>query len=197
VVQQEFEFYYVFVKFYWKLTMYRYFILLLLLLISSFNVAAVSKQEIDAYVDEALAQLYLHSKAAEQLAKQAKGLLIFPRVYKAGLLVGGEYGEGALKINGESVVYYNIAAGSLGLQAGVQRKSEIIMFMTEESLRNFRSSKGWVVGVDGSVAIIKLGAGGKLDSNTLKQPIIGFIFSNAGLMFNLTLEGSKITRLDL
>ncbi|MEJ2621296.1 MAG: YSC84-related protein [Candidatus Thiodiazotropha sp.] len=176
--------------------MYRYFFKLFIFLVISSNALAISKQEIEAYADESLKQFYVHSKAGEHLAKQAKGILIFPRVYKAGLLVGGEYGEGVLKVNGESVDYYNIAAGSLGLQAGVQRKSEIIMFMTEESLEDFRGSKGWEIGVDGSVAIVKLGAGGKLDSHTVKQPIIGFIFSNTGLMFILTLEGAKITRID-
>jgi lipid-binding SYLF domain-containing protein len=176
--------------------MYRYFVLLPIIFSIGINAFAVSKQEIEAYADESMVQFYAHSKAGEQLAKQAKGILIFPRVYKAGLLVGGEYGEGLLKVNGTSVGYYNITAGSLGLQAGAQRKSEIIMFMTEESLEDFRSSKGWEVGVDGSVAVVKLGAGGKLDSNTVKQPIIGFIFSNTGLMLNLTLEGSKITKID-
>jgi lipid-binding SYLF domain-containing protein len=119
--------------------MYRKYIVLLFLLVFSFTATAVSKQEIDAYVEEALTQFYIHSNAGEQLAKQAKGILIFPRVYKAGLLVGGEYGEGALNVNGENVGYYNVAPGSLGLQAGIQQKSEIIMFMTEDSLKKFRN----------------------------------------------------------
>jgi lipid-binding SYLF domain-containing protein len=176
--------------------MTRFFIVSLTLILVTLKAFAASQQEIDVYVDEALEQFYEQSPAGEQLAQQAKGILIFPRIYKAGLLAGGEYGEGALRINTNTVGYYNIGAGSFGLQAGVQRKSEIIMFMTDDALEKFRGSKGWEVGVDGSVAIAKLGAGGKLDSNTIKQPIIGFIFSNQGLMFNLTLEGSKITKID-
>jgi len=153
------------------------------------------RAELDAYVNEALAQLYKESSAARDLSQNAKGILVFPRVYKAGFVFGGEYGEGSLLINNQPVAYYNIASASVGFQLGAQRKAQIIMFMTDEALNRFRSSRGWEVGVDGSVAIATLGAGGTISSQTLQQPIIGFIFSNKGLMYNLTLEGSKITEI--
>lgn len=168
----------------------------LTLLFITLNSYAASKEEIDVYVDEATQEFYGLSSAGKKLAQRAKGMLVFPRIYKAGFIAGAEYGEGALKVNGATVSYYSIAAGSFGLQAGVQRKSEIILFMTDESLQQFRNSKGWEVGVDGSVAIANLGAGDEINSNTIKQPIIGFIFSNEGLMVNLTLEGSKITKIN-
>ena len=119
---------------------------------------------------------------------------MFPSVLKAGFWIGGQYGEGALRVNGETVNYYNIAGASFGFQFGAQLKSMILLFMTNEALSDFRNSAGWEAGVDGSVALANLGAGGALDTNTLQQPIIGFVFSNKGLMVDISLKGSKITK---
>ena len=157
---------------------------------------AATKLEIDLYVQEALAELHKQSPAARELTSQARGILVFPKVYKAGFWVGGEYGEGALRISGNNVKYYNIASASLGFQLGAQIKSQIILFMTDSALNKFRNSEGWEAGVDGSVAIASFGAGGEIDTQTAQQPIIGFIFSNKGLMYNLTFEGSKMTKID-
>lgn len=154
---------------------------------------ASSKLEIDLFVQETLADFYKQSSAGRELASRAKGMLIFPKIYKAGFWVGGEYGEGALRISGNTVGYYNIASASLGLQLGVQKKSQIILFMTDDALQKFRNSQGWEAGVDGSVAIANFGAGEEIDTKTFQQPIIGFVFSNKGLMYNLTIEGAKIT----
>ena len=156
---------------------------------------AADKQEIDAYVEEALSEFYQHSPAGKKLAQRAKGILVFPRVYKAGFGIGGEYGEGKLIADGATKGYYSVSAASVGFQLGVQRKSQILLFMTSEALNNFLSSEGWDAGVDGSVAIASLGAGGEIDTKTANQPVIAFIFSNKGLMYNLTLEGSKITQI--
>ncbi len=157
---------------------------------------AASKEEIDAQVKEAIVNFHKHTSAGEELEKKASGMLVFPQVIKAGFGIGGEYGEGALIVKGETVGYYNIAAASIGLQIGAQARSEIILFMTEKALKIFKSAQGWKAGVDGSVALATLGAGGSIDSETAKSSIIGFIFSNKGLMYNLTFEGSKITKLD-
>ena len=157
---------------------------------------AASKEEIDTNVDVALEQFYKESEAGKRLAGRAKGLLVFPKVVKAGIGIGGEYGEGALIIGGSKVAYYNTAAASIGFQLGAQVKSQIIMFMTNDALDTFRSSDGWEAGVDGSVAVVEFGSGGEISSNTAQEPIIGFIFSNKGLMFNLTFEGSKMTKID-
>jgi lipid-binding SYLF domain-containing protein len=122
-------------------------------------------------------------------------MLVFPRVIKAGIGIGGEYGEGALLSGGRTVGYYNIASASIGFQLGAQAKGIAILFMTDKALADFRKRKGWKVGVDGSVAIAKFGAGEELDTETARKPIIGFVFANKGLMYNLTLEGSKITQI--
>ena len=113
---------------------------------------------------------------------------------KAGLGVGGERGNGALLIDGKIVDYYTTTAASIGLQIGVQVKRQVILFMDKDALESFRNSSGWEVGVDASVAIATLGAGGEIDTEVAKEPVIGFIFGNTGLMYNLTLEGSKISK---
>ena len=101
-----------------------------------------------------------------------------------------------MRINGKTVDYYNTASVSIGLQLGAQAKTVILLFMTKEALTNFQNSEGWEVGVDGSVALVKVGAGGSLDTTKIKQPILGFVIGQKGLMYNLTLEGSKITKLN-
>jgi lipid-binding SYLF domain-containing protein len=160
---------------------------------------AASKEEIDASVKEALATLYQESSAAKDLGAKASGILVFPKVTKAGIGIGGEFGEGALLVGGKTQGYYSTAAGSIGLQLGVQQKSQVIMFMNRKELDKFlnQNHDGWKAGVDGSVALATLGVGGQLDTETAKKPIIGFIFSNKGLMYNLTFEGAKITKLDM
>ena len=169
-----------------------------LLLFATATAFAASKEEIDAEVKEAIETLYKQSSAAKDLGGKAAGILVFPKVTKAGVAVGGEYGEGALLVGGKTSGYYNTAAGSIGFQLGVQQKSQVIMFMTQKELDKFlkQNNNGWKAGVDGSVALATLGAGGQLDTETAKKPIIGFIFSNKGLMYNLTFEGSKITKID-
>jgi lipid-binding SYLF domain-containing protein len=164
--------------------------------LSSAPAAAASKEELDADVREAIQDLYKTSAAAKDLAARAAGMLVFPRIIKGGFIIGGEYGEGALLIDQKTVGYYNIGSASIGFQLGVQKKSVVILFMTPDALAKFRASEGWKAGVDGSVAIATLGVGEAIDSETAKKPIIGFVFSNKGLMYNLTLEGSKITRMD-
>jgi lipid-binding SYLF domain-containing protein len=156
---------------------------------------AATSGEIDARVREALADLYKTSPAAKELAGKARGVLVFPRIIKGGIGIGGEYGEGALLVGGRTLDHYNIASASIGFQLGVQKKSVAILFMDEAALKRFRGSDGWKAGVDGSIAIASFGAGEAIDTETARKPIIGFVFSNKGLMYNLTLEGSKITRL--
>ena len=157
---------------------------------------AASKAEIDAGVQVAIQDFYEESPAGKILAEQAAGMLVFPRVVKAGIGVGGEYGEGALLVGGETVEYYNTASASIGFQLGAQVKTQVILFMTAESLDNFRNSDGWEAGVDGSVALVEFSAAEEISSNSVQDPIIGFILSNRGLMYNLTFEGSKMTKID-
>ncbi len=157
---------------------------------------AASKAEINAKVKSTLTTFYSEVHSGRELANKAVAILVFPEVFKAGFGVGGEYGEGALLEHHKTTGYYSTAAASIGFQLGAQMKSQIIMFMTRDAFRNFKASKGWKAGVDGSVALVTVGAGGNIDTNTIKDPVIGFIFSNKGLMYNLTFEGSKITRIN-
>jgi lipid-binding SYLF domain-containing protein len=160
------------------------------------SASAGTAAEIDAAIVESLKVFSEQVDDSDVFLNQAAGYLVFPRVIKLGFGVGGEGGEGALRIGGASVDYYNTVAGSFGLQLGIQAKSIIIAFMTQDALDKFRNSDGWKVGIDGSVALIDVGAGKTIDSSNIKDPVVGFIFGSKGLMYNLTLEGSKITKLD-
>lgn len=157
---------------------------------------AASREEIDIEVSASLDKFRQEVMGAEQFMKKAEGILVFPDVVKVGFGIGGEYGEGALLIKGKTVDYYNTAAASFGFQFGAQFKTVMLIFLKKDALEKFRNSSGWEAGVDGSVALIELGAGKDINTVNLADPIVGFVFSNKGLMYNLTLEGSKITRLD-
>jgi len=157
---------------------------------------AASGNVIDVQANETLHSFVRQVSGARELANKARGILVFPSVVKAGIGFGGEYGEGLLIVNQRPAGYYNLISASFGFQLGVQERSVIIMFMTQEALDAFHRRAGWKVGVDGSVAIITLGVGGGIDTDKITQPVIGFIIDQKGLMYNLTLEGSKISRID-
>ncbi len=156
---------------------------------------AESAQVIDIKVNETLKKFVKEVAGGKEFLASAKGVLVFPEVIKAGFGIGGEYGEGALRIGGKTVDYYSTASASIGFQLGAQVKSVIIVFLQQEALDAFRKSDGWKAGVDGSVALVTVGAGVMLDSNTIQDPIVGFVLGSKGLMYNLTLEGSKFTKL--
>ena len=157
---------------------------------------AASKEEIDIEVSASLDKFREEVLGAEKFMEKAEGILVFPDVVKVGFGIGGEYGEGALLIKGKTVDYYNTAAASFGFQFGAQFKTVMLIFLKKDALDNFRNSSGWEAGIDGSVALIELGVGKDINTINLEDPIVGFVFSNKGLMYNLTLEGSKITKLD-
>lgn len=151
--------------------------------------------QINAAVNVTLDRFYRQIPGARELGARAAGVLVFPTVVKAGFGVGGEYGEGAMRSAGKTTGFYNTIAASFGFQLGAQARSVIIMLMTPEALASFHRVDGFKVGVDGSVAIITLGAGESIDTAKVTSPVIGFILDPKGLMYNLTLEGSKITRI--
>jgi lipid-binding SYLF domain-containing protein len=157
---------------------------------------AATATQINADANATLRSFVDQYSSARELGRKAAGILVFPSVIKAGFGLGGEYGEGVLIIKGEPAGYYNIVSASFGFQIGVQSRSVIIMFMTEEALAGFKNAYGWKVGVDGSIVVVTIGAGGSIDTNSLTSPIIAFIIDPKGLMYNLSLEGSKITRID-
>ena len=155
---------------------------------------AWSGSAIDASVDEALAK-FKETKGADEVLKKAQGVLVIPKMLKAGIGIGGEYGEGALRINEKTADYYSSAAASIGFQLGAQQKTIIILFMDKNALDKFQSSSGFKIGVDASVAVVAIGTGGTIDSANINQPIIAFVLDQKGLMYNVTLEGAKITKL--
>ena len=177
----------------------RYWGVLALALILSFSLAsssyAAKAAEIDQKVDEALAELYRTSPAAVELSKIAKGVLVFPRITKAGFVVGGLVGTGALRVDGKTMGYYRIVAGSYGLQAGVQVYSLALFFVTQDALDYLEKSKGWEIGVGPSVVVVDKGFAKSFTTTTAKSDIYAFFFNQKGLMAGLGLQGSKITEI--
>ncbi|KZX58584.1 hypothetical protein A3709_18375 [Halioglobus sp. HI00S01] len=169
--------------------------LFVILICLSAPLRADSVEEINAKSINALVVLRDSVEGAGDLLQEAVGVLVFPDIVKLGFGVGGQYGEGALFIDGKPTDYYATAGASFGLQLGGVTKSEVILFMTDAALQQFRGSRGWEVGVDGTVTLFKAGAGTRVDSRTVQSPVVGFIFSSEGLMADLSLEGAKITRL--
>ena len=157
---------------------------------------ATSAGSLNRQVDHTLGVFSEQVNGSEVFLNQAAGYLVFPRVIKAGAGVGGESGEGVLRVGGSTVAYYRTTSGSIGFQLGAQAKSIVIAFMTREALDRFRGSEGWRVGVDGSVALIDVGVGKTIDSDNIRDPVVGFIYGSKGLMYNLTLEGTKFTKVD-
>lgn len=169
--------------------------LVVLVLIATLGHGA-SKLELDTRSQATLNELFKKEPAARDLAAKAAGLLVFPRIIKGGIGIGGEVGEGVLRTGGQNIAYYRITALSIGFQLGGQAKSEVIMFMTQDALRRFQESDGWEAGVDGSIAVIEFGVGKEIDTHSIQDPIIAFVFSNKGLMYNLSLEGSKFWKIN-
>ena len=157
---------------------------------------AASGPELDRDANETLHSFVRQIGGAQELANKAAGILVFPSVIKAGFGVGGEYGEGLLIVDKRPAGYYNLISASFGFQLGAQERAVIIMFMTQSALDSFHRRAGWKVGVDGSVTIITVGIGGSIDTDKVTQPVIGFVLDQKGLMYNLTLEGSKISRIE-
>jgi lipid-binding SYLF domain-containing protein len=155
------------------------------------------RQSIDASIDGTMARLYTTVPGSRELVQKARGVLVFPSVLQVGFVVGGQYGEGALRVGGSSVGYYSTISGSFGLTAGAQSKALIFLFMTQDSLDKFRSSNGWAVGADASVALVKVGANGAIDSTTATAPVEAIVMTNSGLMGDLSLSGTKVSRLQI
>ena len=164
--------------------------------ISTIANAAATAKEIDASADAALDRFYKMVKGADEIVKDAKGLLVLPNVKKAGFIVGGEYGKGALRIGGKTVGYYRVVSGSVGFQLGAEAKDMILAFMTDEVLSRFRASKGWEAGIDGNVAIIAVGGGGSATTRNVNEPILGYVFDVKGLFGDISLKGAKFSKID-
>ena len=173
-----------------------FFLITLIVFFFANNSPAKTAKEIDASVDVAIKRFYKQVDEAKTLVKKSKGMLIMPNVVKGAFIIGGEYGEGALRIRGKSVDYYNTISGSIGFQIGGQSKDIILLFMTDEALKQFRASKGWEAGVDGNVVLFTVGGGERADTRTLKDPIVGFVFDPKGLIADISLKGAKFSKVD-
>ena len=160
---------------------------------TSSTVSAQKAAELDKKVDAALAKLLAESEAAKNLSKVAKGILVFPTVKKAGFMIGGQRGEGALRVAGKTAGYYTTTAASFGLQAGGQKFSYAMFFMTDGALEYLKNSKGWEVGVGPSIVVVDEGAARALTTSTAKESIYVFFFGQKGLMAGLGIQGSKIS----
>lgn len=174
-----------------------FFVVCLFAIMGIFSISsyAATANEIDASVNASLERFVKEVKGAQEFLDAAKGVLIMPKVMQGGLVVGAEYGEGALRVGGNTVGYYNIISGSFGYQIGAQQKDIIIVFMSDKVLKKFRTSKNWRAGVDAKVTVITVGAAESLNTMKFKQPVVGFVFGQKGLMAGATIQGSKFTRL--
>jgi lipid-binding SYLF domain-containing protein len=154
---------------------------------------AKSKGEIDASVTAAMTRFTKDIKGGTEYLKAAKGVLVMPSLTKAGFIVGGQYGQGALQINGVPVQYYSLVSGSLGYQIGAEQYDMVILFMTDEALNKFRKSEGWEAGVDAEVTLIQVGADLSVETLRSQHPIAGFVFDQKGLMAGVSIKGAKFT----
>jgi len=155
------------------------------------------RRGIDANADLALASLFEKTKGSKELVRQAKGVLVFPDVVSAGLVVGGSHGDGVLRMGSTRAGYYSTSTAAVGLIAGAQSKAVFVLFLTDEALARFRASDGWTAGADASIEAVSVGASGAIDTQTARAPVVGFVISNGGLMANLSLAGTKVKKLDL
>ena len=158
---------------------------------------ASKRQSIDASVDATLSRMYSTVKGSRELVAKSRGVLVFPEVLQAGFIVGAQSGNGALRVGGSTVGYYNTSSLSVGLQAGAQSKAIVFLFMTQEALDEFRGSDGWAAGAGASVALVKMGANGAVDTTTATAPVQVVVLTNAGLMGDVSINGTKVTKLKI
>ncbi len=175
----------------------KYFLIMTLSLtiILSTGLSAKSINEIDAAIDNSLDRFTKEIQGGVSYLEGARGILVIPRMWKAGVFLGFEFGEGALIVDGVKVQYYKALTTSLGIQVGVGSKDLIILFFDDIAMDNFLYSSGWEVGVDGAVALFSMGAAGAVDTNTFKDPIVGFVFGQKGLIAGVSIEGTKFTKI--
>lgn len=156
---------------------------------------AATAQELDRDAQQALQKLYRLNPLAHRLSQNAKAVLVFPSIVKAGFIVGGSYGEGQLIKNGAVSGYYNSVSGSWGLQIGAQSYGYAVFLMTDTALKYLDKSQGWEIGVGPTVVMVDEGVAKNLSSSTLKDDAYAFIFGQQGLMAGVSIEGSKITKI--
>jgi lipid-binding SYLF domain-containing protein len=160
------------------------------------STSASKREAINASVNATLSRLYSTVPGSRELAAKSRGILVFPSVLQAGFIVGAQTGNGALRVGGSTVGYYNTSSLSVGLQAGAQSKAVVFLFMTQDALDKFRSTDGWSAGADASVALVKMGANGAVDTTTATAPVEVVVLTNAGLMGDVSINGTKVSRIN-
>ena len=161
------------------------------------SLSADQRREIDVGSTTVLNRLYETIPSSRAFVARAAGVLVFPRVIDAGLVIGGEYGLGELQVGNAVAGYYRTASGSIGPQIGAQSKSLVLLFMTPEALNRFRNAgTAWSVGADASLALFKVGANGEIDANVARSPTVAFVMTNAGLMAEASLAATRISRIE-
>jgi lipid-binding SYLF domain-containing protein len=170
--------------------------LVVLTLGASVAARAESAKELDVSVTAALERFTNADPAHAELLHKATGVLVFPRITKAGAGIGGEHGDGALLKGGVTTQYYSLSSASVGLTLGAGQRSEILLFMTREALAKFEASSGYNLGVDAEVAVVSKGAGTGYDTENMKKPILAFVFGEKGLIGDVSLKGSKIKKIE-
>ncbi len=158
---------------------------------------AARRKAIDGAADSALSRLYAQHPGSKDLVNQAKGVLVFPSFVSAGFVFGAGSGQGVLRRAGKSTGYFRMTEASAGLLAGAQSQAVFLLFMTDGALKRFEESRGWTAGADATITFITAGANAQVNTQTASQEVVGFVMSNAGLMGNVSLNGNRITRLDI
>ena len=151
--------------------------------------------DINRDADTALAKLYSTTPLAKMLSERAVAVLVFPDIIKGGFVIGGQYGDGALRKGATTVGYYRSVSASFGLQAGVQKFGYVLFFMNQKALDYLKKSKGWEIGVGPSVVIVDKGKAKNITTTTAKDDVYAFIFDQKGLMAGLGLQGTKVTKI--
>ena len=170
-------------------------VILISILMSGYLMAE-SKDILNLQIKDTIAKFEKRAKGGKAfLDKKCAGYLVMPNIYKAGFIVGGEYGEGGLVIDGNVTDYYSIVTASIGFQAGAQKRSMIIAFLTQDALNAFRQKNKWKVGVDGSISVADWGGGIDLSTVDFKQTVVAFVFDEKGLMANLSIDGSVFKKI--
>lgn len=163
---------------------------------SAMNLAqAATAEDLDRDSLQALQTLYKTEPVAKTLAKNAKGILVFPNIVKAGLVFGGSYGEGVLLKGTQVIDYYNSVAGSWGLQIGAQSYGYALFLMTDDAVNYVEKTKGWELGVGPTVVVVDSGVAKNISSSSLKSDAYAFIFNQQGLMAGVSIEGTKISHI--
>ncbi|SFV68518.1 putative lipoprotein [hydrothermal vent metagenome] len=156
---------------------------------------AKSAAALDKDVDIAIKKFEKQVIGGKAFLPKTKAYLVFPSVIRGGIIIGGKYGEGALRVNGETKYYYSMTSASVGFQAGVQEYAMIIAFLSDASLKNFIKSNGWEAGIDGSITISDWGHSKDLSSISFEKPIVGFIYGEKGLMASVSIAGTKFRKI--